>query len=610
MNIAITLINNLFITVVQTSVTASILIVLILIFRHLLKGKLGVKFQYFLWFVIVLRLLIPKLPESSISIFNLFSKLNNYILLLFTSNKGEFVNNIDNNAINTIYNHATVLNSISSMNLNNIDVATFNFSITAFLALIWFVVMLSAFIYIFLINKRLTNKIQNHPEFYNKEATDIFMYCKTVMNIKKNILLIKTDIVKSPALFGVFKPTILLPKDLLSMISINELRYVFLHELAHFKRKDIIINWLISILRIVYWFNPIVQFGLKKINEDMEMCCDCLALSYTKDEEVKEYGVTMINLIEHFSKSKTILGATSMVKNKSIVRRRIIMIKLFNKKAYKLSAIALATLLAVGGVTLTNATVFADKKSKTVIVDNIDYPFVNDPQLIGKWESVDFVKNKEDFKVGTKSWDDDLYIKELNFTSDGKVSKTVFTWTKDHILNPVDKTDSSYEIKDIDGESYMFFQWKSGDYTSGRMDPFYYVLKKIDSTPSTTTNTSGEEVQIRTDKIDYPFVNDPEVLGMWQSVDFVENIDSFNPDVQSWKGDLYLNNLTFKEDGKVDYKNLTWTKDLVINPNLKTASSYTIKEIGEIKYLFFQWKNGDYVERGATPWYYVLKQVK
>jgi hypothetical protein len=47
------------------------------------------------------------------------------------------------------------------------------------------------------------------------------------------------------------------------------------------------------------------------------------------------------------------------------------------------------------------------------------------------------------------------------------------------------------------------------------------------------------------DKIDYPFVNDPQVIGAWKSVDFVEKEKDFKPDKKSWKGELFLNNLVF-----------------------------------------------------------------
>ncbi len=607
--------EQLFKMIFQTSITASILIILILIVRKFARSTLGIKFQYTLWFLVLLRLTIFKLPESTFSIFNMINKIGNNMLLLLPNKKVPFGSTIEqiSNKSSTISNHDVILGSINSMDVSSNGFAASGFSSVTILSLIWFIVMLFIFTYIFFVYKKLKNKINSKIISNNAEFLSILKHCEDKMKIKKDIAIIETSIVKTPALFSYFKPVILIPKDVHKIISTDKLRYVFLHELSHLKRKDLVVNWIIIFLKVIYWFNPIVQYGLRKMKEDMEVCCDSLALSYTEDEEVKEYGFTIINMLGHFSKSVPLVGTTSIASNKSEVRRRIVMIKVFNKKAYRFSAMAVASLIVVGGIVLTDAKAssnFNEGRDNAVNVDKIDYSFVNDPNIIGRWQGVDFVENIEDFDVNNKKFKDDLFVKELNFTEDGKVSRTVFTWTKDHILNDADKTDSSYVIKDIDGETYMFFQWKSGDYTIRGMKPSYYVLKKVSSTPSLNTNISGQEVETKVDKIDYPFINDPEVIGKWESVDFVENMDNFNPDVKSWKGDLYLSNLTFDENGKIEDKNITWTKDLVLNANDKTASKYTIKEINGSKYMFFEWKNGDYTERGATPWYYVLKQVK
>ncbi|MBC2448008.1 M56 family metallopeptidase [Clostridium saccharobutylicum] len=605
--------DQLFKIIFQTSITTSILIGLILIFRKFTKGKLGVKFNYALWFLILLRLIIFKLPESNFSIFNFLNKLGNMSWLVFNKKipSGDILQQgISKSSV--ISNHNVILRSISSMDFSNNDVMTSSLSSITILSFIWLIGVLVTIIYIFLVYKKLRKRIYTKNISNNTEFLTILNQCKNIMQIKKNVLIVETSIIKTPALFGYFKPIILIPKNIQDIISTDKLRYVFFHELSHLKRKDVITNWIITLLKVVYWFNPVVQYGLGKMKEDMEICCDSLALSYTKDEEVKEYGFTIINMIDHFSNSIPLIGTTSIVNNKSEVRRRIIMIKLFDKKAYRFSAMAVASLFIIGGIVLTDAKTaraINSNNNGAVNVDKTDCPFVNDPNIIGEWQGVDFVDNIDDFNVNSKSCEDDLYVKELNFTDDGKVSKTVFTWTKDHILNDVDKTDSSYVIKDIDGSTYMFFQWKSGDYTIRGMEPSYYVLKKVSSTPSLTTNMSGKEVETRADKIDYPFVNDPEVLGKWESVDFVQNMDNFNPDVKSWQGDLYLSDLVFDQNGKIKDKNITWTKDLVINANDKTASKYAIKEINGSKYMFFEWKNGDYIERGETPWYYVLKQV-
>jgi hypothetical protein len=112
------------------------------------------------------------------------------------------------------------------------------------------------------------------------------------------------------------------------------------------------------------------------------------------------------------------------------------------------------------------------------ITDKIDYPFVNDSNVIGKWVSVDFVAKPEDFKVGRKRWQGDLHLKEIQFFEDGTTNWCDSQWTKGFVLSPEDKTASQYTIKKINGIDYMFFEWKSGDYTIRHQKPRYYVLRK------------------------------------------------------------------------------------------------------------------------------------
>lgn len=152
----------------------------------------------------------------------------------------------------------------------------------------------------------------------------------------------------------------------------------------------------------------------------------------------------------------------------------------------------------VGGTVLTeakatNAASIASGNTPQIIEDKLDYDFVNDEQVVGKWEVVDYVKNQEDFKTGNKSWNENLYLKDLIFLPDGKMAQPIagnhqsdettpvewLTWTKGIVMHKGDKTASAYEIKEINGEKYMFYQWKSGDYIYRGMTPYYYVLKQV-----------------------------------------------------------------------------------------------------------------------------------
>lgn len=111
-------------------------------------------------------------------------------------------------------------------------------------------------------------------------------------------------------------------------------------------------------------------------------------------------------------------------------------------------------------------------------VDNLDLVFIDDPAAIGRWKSVDFVETASEFKPGGPHWTGDLYLKELVLLPGGKFEQPWWTWTRGVIMHSGDQTASHYEIREIDGAKYMFFEWKSGDYTIRHWKPQCYVLKK------------------------------------------------------------------------------------------------------------------------------------
>jgi bla regulator protein BlaR1 len=122
--------------------------------------------------------------------------------------------------------------------------------------------------------------------------------------------------------------------------------------------------------------------------------------------------------------------------------------------------------------------------------DNTNYPFVDDPQVIGKWQAVDFVTNPASFNPDQKSWQGKLYLTEMVFikggqmllavqNGNGNLAPAATTWSKGIVINKQEQTASQYEIAGIDGSTYMFFEWKNGSYTIWHMKPKYYVLKKL-----------------------------------------------------------------------------------------------------------------------------------
>jgi len=232
--------------------------------------------------------------------------------------------------------------------------------------------------------------------------------------------------------------------------------------------------------------------------------------------------------------------------------------------------------------------------AKGELEDDINLPFVNDPAAKGRGKAWDSVAGPGDFDPASRAARGELFFKELVLLPEGKSPSGWWTWTKGAVLHSNDRTASRYEIKKLGGAEYMFFEWKSGDYTIRHQKPQYYVLKKT--------------AAVRRDNINLPFRDDPAVVGEWASVDFVESPGKFDPGARAWKGELYLKELVFLPKGKGGKPWWTWTKGVVLHHGDKTASKYEIKKLGGADYLFFEWKSGDYVFRGARPFYYVLKR--
>jgi hypothetical protein len=141
-----------------------------------------------------------------------------------------------------------------------------------------------------------------------------------------------------------------------------------------------------------------------------------------------------------------------------------------------LLAIAFIIVLAAVGSYLVHD---AKKGTSQSTVQN-PFKFELDERVPGKWITVDFVRDPASFQPGNKLWTGDFSLKELTFYNDGTTSGP-WAWSKNLLWHPGDRTKANYEIQNIQGESYLFMEWISGDVTIRGQKPRYYVLKKAGS---------------------------------------------------------------------------------------------------------------------------------
>jgi beta-lactamase regulating signal transducer with metallopeptidase domain/Tol biopolymer transport system component len=99
---------------------------------------------------------------------------------------------------------------------------------------------------------------------------------------------------KAPAVYGMFRPVLLLPASYLDSLSREDAEHVLLHELAHLKRGDLWLHGLCLLLQIVYWFNPLLIWTRRQMKHVREICCDLTIANVLKEKTMK-YRQTLLN---------------------------------------------------------------------------------------------------------------------------------------------------------------------------------------------------------------------------------------------------------------------------------------------------------------------------
>jgi len=98
----------------------------------------------------------------------------------------------------------------------------------------------------------------------------------------------------TPAVYGVFRPVLLLPEHYLNDRSREEAEHILLHELCHVKRGDLWIHGLVMLLQVAYWFNPFLLWANRQLRHVREMCCD-QTLAARLQDRTEAYRKTLLN---------------------------------------------------------------------------------------------------------------------------------------------------------------------------------------------------------------------------------------------------------------------------------------------------------------------------
>jgi bla regulator protein BlaR1 len=323
----------------RASWQATVLVVLVLLMQWLLRRHLSPRWRHALWLLVVIRLALPWTPESGVSLFNWFHAPGP----------------LPSPSSSHTQPRAAAEESASDFSLAaeaGIEARTSHWQHR--LAGLWLAGVVVIPVCLFITSRRLGASIRRQRPVTATPVLTLLEDCKQEMGVWTPLTLIETSAVACPSLHGFVRPRLLLPAGFSQSFSLAELRYVFLHELSHVKRGDILLNWLTTGLLILHWFNPLVWFAFRRMQADRELACDALALAHTGDAENQSYGQTIIKLLETFCRPARSPGMVGILENKNQMKRRISMIAKF-KRTNRWPVAAMAAFAGLAVITLTDA---------------------------------------------------------------------------------------------------------------------------------------------------------------------------------------------------------------------------------------------------------------
>ncbi|MGE6614151.1 BlaR1 family beta-lactam sensor/signal transducer [Peribacillus sp. NPDC076916] len=289
---------------------SSFSVAVILLIRKWFGRRLTAKWYYHLWMFLFMALALPFIPTDLYNFSTLFSGGDTYQANAPSSNM---------KMTGTDMMQGLHLIQDFSVSVNRPDLSLLNIGVMG----LWMSGML-LFTFTMVRGWLTLRRIKNYSSpFSNQEALLLFEECKKRLQIKKSIKIVISKRVQSPMIFGLFQTYIVLPSQHEDWLSLKNYEYIFLHELSHYKNKDLLTNYVILFYQIIYWFNPLVWLAFREMRLDREIACDASVLQLLDDQSFSEYGNTIINFLDLSKRSSKLQMVTHLNGSKLQIKKRI-----------------------------------------------------------------------------------------------------------------------------------------------------------------------------------------------------------------------------------------------------------------------------------------------
>jgi beta-lactamase regulating signal transducer with metallopeptidase domain len=338
---AATILIAVFERVIEMSWQASIIVTLIFITQWIIGSHLQPRIRLAMWGLLLARLILPTLPESRASLFNLFANHPHQNERLIDNARNAPI--IIFGTISPPANKPFAPSIVPTSSVHDWHEPFAWIWLTGFIFLMsWQIIATAIF------SGRLRSaRVVNDP--FVIETLD---RCCRRIAIKRMPIILETDAVNVPSTFGLFRPRILLPMGL--NLSSQQMQFVLIHELAHIRRKDIAILWIVRIFSALHWFNPLSWIVAMKIRAEQELACDAQVMSMTERGQWNDYGRLLVDMLSRVVAPSS-PGSIGIVGGRRAIRRRIAAIAQPVTPRWYISLFAILLIFVIGCTTLCGA---------------------------------------------------------------------------------------------------------------------------------------------------------------------------------------------------------------------------------------------------------------
>jgi hypothetical protein len=142
------------------------------------------------------------------------------------------------------------------------------------------------------------------------------------MGIRPVVKVWLSKLIDVPVTLGFLKPVILLPFAMAGQLTTEQVEAILVHELAHIRRNDFLLNLGVTLLEGLFFFNPFVRWFIADLKKEREYCCDDLVLQFRYDPQT--YVSALLTVARQASQDqqmRLVVAATGSGSNQLLLQR-------------------------------------------------------------------------------------------------------------------------------------------------------------------------------------------------------------------------------------------------------------------------------------------------